>query len=164
MTLADFPALNASLNALSAVFIASGWFCIRRERKRAHVACMISAILTSSAFLTCYLIYHFQVHSIRFTDHSIARPIYFFLLLTHIVLAIAVVPLVAASVVLAARARWASHRRVSRVTMPVWLYVSVTGVIVYFMLYQWFPSDEIKTRLRPQSTASPVQSAPAARG
>jgi putative membrane protein len=150
MTVADFPALNATLNALSTAFIAAGWWLIRNERKTPHIACMVSAIITSSAFLTCYLIYHAKVGSIRFTDHSIARPIYYFLLITHVVLAFAVAPLVTASVIPALRARWDKHRRISRWTMPIWLYVSVTGVIVYFMLYRWFPSDEIKTRLTPR--------------
>ena len=151
MTIADLPALNASLNGLSTLFIAAGWVCILREKKVAHAACMGLAVVTSAAFLTCYLIYHAKVGSIRFTDHSVARPIYFFLLITHIMLAFATVPLVAAAIAPALRARWASHRRVTRWTLPVWLYVSVTGVIVYFMLYQWFPSDEIRTKLRPMA-------------
>lgn len=148
MTVAELPAINASLNGLSTLFITAGWICILRERKVAHATCMGLAILTSSAFLTCYLIYHAKVGSIRFTDQSLARPIYFALLLTHVVLAFATVPLVIAAVVPALRAQWGTHRRVTRLTLPVWLYVSVTGVIVYFMLYQWFPSDEIRTKLQ----------------
>lgn len=152
MQLADFPPLNASLNALSTVFITAGWLFIRAERKVAHAVCMSVAVVTSSAFLTCYLIYHFSIRgSIRFTDTSIARPIYYVLLLTHVLLAFTTLPLVIATVIPAVRARWAAHRRIARWTMPIWLYVSVTGVIVYFMLYKWFPSDEIKTKLAPRS-------------
>ncbi len=162
MTLADYPPLNASLNALSTVFISAGWLCIRAERKLAHIVCMSVAIVTSSAFLTCYLIFHYSIRgSIRFTDHSAARPIYFVLLITHIMLAFTTVPLVICTVIPALRARWLAHRRIARYTMPIWLYVSVTGVIVYFMLYQWFPSDEIKTKLAPAAVHDSWQLLPA---
>ncbi len=152
MTLAEFPALNATLNGLSTVFIASGWTLIRRERKRAHIACMCAAVLTSSAFLSCYLYFHYHVPggSIHFDyPNATAKWVYFPLLITHVTLAFAVVPLVVCSVIPALRARWGKHRAVSAYTMPIWLYVSVTGVIVYFMLYQWFPSGEIQTKLHP---------------
>jgi uncharacterized membrane protein YozB (DUF420 family) len=111
---------------------------------------MIGALLTSTAFLTCYLIYHFNVHSIRFTAGGAARWIYYFILLTHVVLAMAVLPMVIMTVVPALRQRYERHRRLGGWTMPIWLYVSVTGVIVYLMLYKWFPSDELKTRFNPK--------------
>ncbi len=138
MTISDLPALNASLNAFSTVFIAAGWYFIRRGRWRAHIACMITAIISSSAFLTSYLIYHAHAGSVRFTALGIVRPIYYAILLTHVLLAFTVLPLVITTVVPACRRRWDKHRRMGRWTMPIWLYVSVTGVIVYFMLYQWF--------------------------
>ncbi len=145
MTLADFPALNASLNALSTVFIATGWALIRQERKTAHVACMCAAMVTSSGFLACYLWFHFHVPggSIHFDYPDPAHPgpwrwVYYPLLITHVLLAFSV----------------------SAYTMPIWLYVSVTGVIVYMMLYQWFPSSEIRTKLH----AAPAIARVAVRG
>lgn len=153
MTLADFPAFNASLNGLSTLFIGAGWVLIRRERKAAHIACMSAATVTSTAFLASYLYFHYHVPggSIHFDYPSVgAKWVYFPLLITHVTLAFAVVPLVVSSVVPALRARWGAHRAVSAYTMPIWLYVSVTGVLVYFMLYRWFPSGEIETKLHPQ--------------
>lgn len=154
MTLADFPPLNATLNALSTVFIGAGWALIRRERKKAHIACMSAAVITSAAFLGCYLYFHYHVPggSVHFDYPSAAAKwVYFPLLITHVTLAFAVVPLVVCSVVPALRSRWGAHRAVSVYTMPIWLYVSVTGVIVYLMLYQWFPSGEIETKLHPRA-------------
>lgn len=142
MTIHDLPVVNASLNALSTVFISLGWIFIRQDKKQAHIAMMITSIVSSSLFLGCYLYYHFHVHYVtRFTAQGIVRPIYFTLLITHVTLAFTVVPLVLATVIPALRARWDKHRAMGRWTMPIWLYVSVTGVIVYFMLYHWFPPD-----------------------
>jgi putative membrane protein len=152
MQIEDFPLVNASLNAASTVLIAAGWIFIRRERKGPHIVCMISALITSTAFLTCYLIYHFNVHSIKFTAGGLASWIYYSILLTHVVLAVVVLPMVIMTVIPALRQRFDRHRRMGRWTMPVWLYVSVTGVIVYMMLYKWFPSDELKMRFK-QRTA-----------
>jgi putative membrane protein len=154
MLIENFPALNATLNAASTVFIAAGWWFIRRERKLPHIACMLSALVTSTAFLTCYLIYHFQVGSVKFTATGAVRWIYYLILLTHVVLAVVIVPMVVLTVVPALRQRFDRHRRMGRWTMPLWLYVSITGVIVYFMLYQWFPPEEIKTRGRSPAAAS----------
>ena len=138
MTISDLPALNASLNGFSTVFIAAGWYFIRRGFLRQHIACMITAIVSSTAFLVSYLIYHAHTGSTRFTAEGIVRPIYFTILLTHVLLAFTVLPLVVITVVPVFRRRWDKHRRMGRWTMPIWLYVSVTGVVVYFMLYQWF--------------------------
>ncbi|MEO5720894.1 MAG: DUF420 domain-containing protein [Chthoniobacterales bacterium] len=138
MTISDLPALNASLNAFSTIFIAAGWYLIRRGFWRQHIACMITAIVSSGAFLVSYLFYHYHTGSTRFTAEGIVRPIYFTILITHVILAFTVLPLVIVTVVPALRRRWDKHRRMGRWTMPIWLYVSVTGVIVYFMLYQWF--------------------------
>ncbi len=139
MSISDLPALNASLNAISTVFISAGWYAIRRNYWRQHIACMIAALLTSIAFLVSYLTYHAHAGSVRFTAQGIVRPIYFTILLTHVLLAFVILPLVIVTVVPVFRRRWDKHRRLGRWTMPIWLYVSVTGVIVYLMLYRWFP-------------------------
>lgn len=146
MTVYDLPPINASLNTASTIFIALGWWFIRRDLKKQHIACMVSALLTSTIFLGCYLYYHFHVVSVKFTHTGIVRPIYYAILLTHVLLAMAALPLVIVTVVPALRATFDKHRRLGRITMPIWLYVSVTGVIVYFMLYQWFPADEVRKR------------------
>lgn len=138
MTISDLPALNASLNAFSTIFIASGWYFIRRGFWRQHIACMVTAIISSCAFLVSYLIYHAHTGSTRFTAVGIVRPIYFAILITHVLLAFSVLPLVIITVAPVFRRRWDKHRRLGRWTMPIWLYVSVTGVLVYFMLYHWF--------------------------
>lgn len=141
MTASDLPPINATLNALSTVFIAAGWWNIRHERKRAHIACMVTALATSTLFLACYLTYHWlkKGHVTHFTHPGWPKTFYFGLLGSHTILAMAVVPMVICTVVPALRARYDSHKRIARWTLPVWLYVSFTGVLVYFWLYQWFP-------------------------
>lgn len=139
MTLSDLPALNAKLNAVSTVFLLLGWWFIRHGRKRPHVAMMVCALTTSTCFLTSYLIYHAKAPVTEFTAHGIIRPVYFFILGTHMVLAAAIVPLVVTTVIFALRSRFERHRRLARWTLPIWLYVSVTGVLVYLILYQWYP-------------------------
>ena len=153
MTIEEFPALNATLNAVSAVLLALGWIFIRRGNWRAHAAFMVLALMTSAAFLTCYLINHFNVLTVRFTHPGPVKWFYYVMLFTHVVLAVAVLPLVVMTVTRAARRQWDRHRAIARWTMPIWLYVSVTGVLVYFMLYQWFPSDELRTRGRRPAAA-----------
>jgi putative membrane protein len=141
VTVSDLPLLNASLNGLSTIFILAGWWFIRHERKRAHIACMLTALCTSTAFLTSYLTYHWLKagHVTEFTHPGWAKVIYLTILWTHIPLAGLTVVLVIVTVIPALRARYDRHKRIGRWTMPVWLYVSVTGVLVYMMLYQWFP-------------------------
>ncbi|MDQ6626432.1 MAG: DUF420 domain-containing protein [Verrucomicrobiota bacterium] len=141
MTISDLPATNAIFNAISTVFISAGWWLIRRGHWRQHVACMITAVISSTAFLASYLVYHAHVgeKSTHFTAGGIVRPIYFAILISHVLLAIIILPLVIATLVPAFRRRWEKHKRIARWTMPIWLYVSVTGVIVYLMLYRWFP-------------------------
>ncbi len=141
MTISDLPATNAIFNAISTVFISAGWWLIRRGHWRQHVACMITAVVSSTAFLAGYLVYHAHVgeKSTHFTAGGIVRPIYFAILISHVLLAIIILPLVIATLVPAFRRRWEKHKRIARWTMPIWLYVSVTGVIVYLMLYRWFP-------------------------
>ena len=136
MTVSDLPALNATLNATSAILLTIGWILIRRGRIAQHRAVMIAAVCTSAVFLVSYLVYHAQVGSVRFTKQGPIRAVYFTILLTHTVLAVAIVPLVLITLTRGLRARYERHRRIARWTMPIWLYVSVTGVIVYLMLYQ----------------------------
>lgn len=141
MNVSDLPLVNASLNALSTVFISAGWYLVRRGRWRQHVVCMVIALITSTLFLASYLTYHYARggQATQFSGTGWIRPVYFTILITHILLAFAIVPMVVATLVPAIRRRWTKHARVGRWTMPVWLYVSVTGVIVYLMLYQWYP-------------------------
>jgi uncharacterized membrane protein YozB (DUF420 family) len=137
MTIADLPALNAVLNFVSTVFISSGWYYIRRNYWQRHVVCMVTAVISSTFFLTSYLIYHAHVgeKSSHFAGHGLVRGFYFAMLISHILLAFVTLPLVIATLVPVFRRRWDKHRRIARWTMPIWLYVSVTGVLVYFMLY-----------------------------
>ncbi len=131
-----FPALNATLNGASAVLIMTGRALIARKQIRLHRACMIAAVATSSVFLACYLYYHAHVGSVHFPGQGWVRPVYFTILISHTTLAAAVVPLVMLSLSYGLRSRFDRHRKISRWTFPVWLYVSITGVIVYIMLYQ----------------------------
>jgi len=131
-----FPALNATLNGASAVLIMTGRVLIGRKQVLLHRACMIAAVVTSSLFLTSYLYYHAHVGSVHFPGQGWVRPVYFTILITHTLLAAAVVPLVLFSLSYGLRSRFDRHRRISRWTFPVWLYVSITGVVVYIMLYQ----------------------------
>jgi putative membrane protein len=137
MTIADLPALNAALNFVSTVFISSGWYYIRRNYWQRHVVCMVIAVISSTFFLTSYLIYHAHVgeKSSHFAGQGLVRGFYFAMLISHILLAFVTLPLVIATLVPVFQRRWDKHRRIARWTMPIWLYVSVTGVLVYFMLY-----------------------------
>ena len=136
--LAIFPALNAALNGASAVLILVGRGLIRRGKTAAHRAVMIAALTISSLFLVSYLYYHSQVGSVRFQGQGVVRSIYFAILGTHTVLAAIVVPLVIVTFALALRGRYQRHRSIARWTFPVWLYVSITGVVIYVMLYHLF--------------------------
>jgi uncharacterized membrane protein YozB (DUF420 family) len=136
VTVTDLPALNATLNATSAVLISIGWILIKRGRRAAHKNVMIAACVTSTLFLTSYLIYHAQVGSVRFTGTGTIRTVYLSILLTHTVLAAVIVPLVLVTLSRGLRGNFDRHRRIARWTMPIWLYVSVTGVVVYVMLYR----------------------------
>ena len=136
MTVTDLPALNAGLNATSAVLLATGYVLIRRGRRQAHKRVMLTALVSSALFLTSYLVYHAQVGSVRFRVQGAVRTLYFTILLTHTVLAVVIVPLVAMTLVPALRGRFDKHRRLARITLPLWAYVSVTGVVIYWMLYR----------------------------
>jgi len=140
VTVHDLPVVNASLNGLSAVFIVAGWCFIKNGKVRQHKICMITAVTTSTLFLACYLTYHFSVRIItRFTAPGWIHTFYISMLISHVILAFATVPLVLMTLTPALKGRFDKHRRIARWTLPIWLYVSVTGVLVYMMLYQWFP-------------------------
>ena len=136
MTLRDLPALNAVLNATSAGLLALGYVLIRRGRRRAHQQVMQAALVCSALFLASYLTYHAQVGSVRFPGQGPIRTVYFAILISHTILAAVIVPLVIVTFVRARRGRFERHRAIARVTLPLWAYVSVTGVIVYWMLYR----------------------------
>jgi len=133
--LSEFPALDATLNAVTACLLSLGYFFIRRGKVSAHRACMISAFSTSALFLICYLWYHAHHGVTRFSGQGAVRPIYFGLLASHTLLAAIIVPLVLITLYRALRRMFGRHKRIARWTLPLWLYVSVTGVVVYWMLY-----------------------------
>ena len=136
MTIHDLPAVNATLNASSGVLLVIGWFLIRSRRIAQHRACMIAAFVFSTLFLVCYVVYHAQVGSVPFTRQGFVRPLYFTILITHVTLAFTVPPLAIATLSRGLKARFTQHRAIARWTLPIWLYVSVTGVLVYVLLYQ----------------------------
>jgi uncharacterized membrane protein YozB (DUF420 family) len=136
VTLGDLPAANALLNALSAALLLAGYLLIRARRQAAHRIAMLGALASSTLFLASYLYYHAHVGSVRFTGQGPLRTVYFFILGTHTVLAAAIVPLVLVTLQRALRGRFHRHRRIARITLPLWAYVSVTGVVIYWMLYR----------------------------
>lgn len=135
MDFTDLPALNASLNSLAAVFLTLGYVFIRRGDVQRHRACMLCAGGVSLAFLSSYLVYHWQVGSVPFAGQGWIRPVYFSILLSHVLLAMAVLPLAATTMLRAWRGDYDRHRAIARWTWPIWMYVSVTGVVIYGMLY-----------------------------
>lgn len=145
MTILDLPAVNGSLNALSSIFLMAGYIFIKQKKQNAHRNCMVAALITSTLFLICYLTYHFYLAYVlhkgptRFVDPEWFRPIYLGILLTHTLLAVVILPMVIITVILAIRKRFETHRKIARWTWPLWMYVSVTGVLIYFLLYQIFP-------------------------
>jgi len=132
----SLPTVNAGLNSLCAVLLVTGWTLIRAGQARAHAACMILGVVVSAVFLTCYLVYHFHAGSVPYRGFGPLRLVYFTVLLSHTVLAVIIVPLIALTLIRAARRDFLRHARVASFTFPVWLYVSVTGVVIYVMLYQ----------------------------
>jgi uncharacterized membrane protein YozB (DUF420 family) len=136
----DLPLLNAILNGSSALCLIAGFYFIRVHEIRKHRACMIAALACSTLFLTSYLVYHAQVGSIPFTGVGAVRVLYFAILGTHTLLAATVPPLAIITLRRALRARFDKHRKIARWALPVWLYVSVTGVVIYLMLYRIYPS------------------------
>jgi len=136
ISVGDLPAANAVLNGASAVLLVCGFSAIRRKNVEVHRGFMVSALVTSTLFLASYLVYHWQVGSVRFGGTGWIRPVYFAVLVTHTVLAAGLLPLVLVTLYFAARRRFDAHRRMARWTLPVWLYVSATGVMIYLLLYQ----------------------------
>jgi putative membrane protein len=136
MTVHDLPAVNATLNALSGVLLLVAFALIKARKIAQHRRVMLAAFTTSSLFLICYIVYHAQVGSVRFTRQGFVRPLYFTILITHVTLAAAVLPLAIVTLSRGLAARYPQHRKIARWTFPIWLYVSVTGVLVYVLLYQ----------------------------
>lgn len=139
MSLSDLPAVNAVLNSLSAILLGMGLFFIKRKNQTAHRNCMVGAFLTSTVFLCCYLYYHYYARATLFKNPAWFRPYYLGLLLTHTLLAVAIVPMILASFYHALKGNFEKHKRIARWTFPAWMYVSVTGVAIYLLLYQIFP-------------------------
>lgn len=132
----DLPTLNAALNAVSALLLAAAYHAIRRKEIERHRRLMLTAVATSAAFLVSYLVYHAQVGSVRFPGQGAVRPVYFAILVTHTILAVVIVPMILRTLFLAWKKRFPEHRRLARWTFPLWVYVSVTGVVIYVMLYR----------------------------
>ena len=145
MSITDLPAVNASLNGLSAILLTAGYACIRRGNRIAHRNCMISAFATSTIFLICYLTYHIGMRVLygkahtEFHEPRWFRPFYLTILFSHLALAVAIVPLVLITLNRALKERFDLHKRIARWTWPIWMYVSVTGVVIYLLLYHIFP-------------------------
>jgi putative membrane protein len=158
MSLSDLPAVNACLNGASTVLLTLGYIFIKQGRQNAHRNCMVGAVITSTVFLACYLTYHYFAGRTTFRDPQWFRPIYLVILLTHTILAMAIVPLVLITVFQALRKRWESHKRIARWTWPIWMYVSVTGVVIYLLLYQIFPQSPSNTAPPPGPTITAASS------
>jgi len=145
MQLQDLPLINAILNSCSALLLLAGYVAIKRDQKERHKRCMVSALITSTLFLTCYVIYHVGMQRVygsahtRFVDPAWFRPWYLALLASHLLLAITIVPMVLMTVYHAIRGNFEKHRKIARWTWPFWMYVSVTGVVIYLLLYRIFP-------------------------
>lgn len=148
MNVNDLPAVNATLNGLAAVLLVAGYVFIRRKNQNAHRNCMIAALFISTAFLLCYIYHHYQRQRVygsahtRFIEPAAFRPIYLAILVTHLIGAVAIVPLVLMTVARALKQRFELHKKIARWTWPIWMYVSVTGVLIYLLLYQIFPQTK----------------------
>lgn len=138
MTVQDLPTLNATLNSIAGVLLLSGYIAIKKDKRDLHRNLMISALIVSTAFLVSYLIYHYNVPSKKFPDLGWIKVIYLVILIPHIILAAAMVPMIIKTFWHAYKQEWEKHKKIARITFPIWIYVSVTGVLVYLMLYQWF--------------------------
>ena len=136
MTVADLPAINATLNAIASLFLVIGWVLIKQGRRDQHRLAMLAAFATSTLFLAGYLVYHYHIGSRPYQGQGAIRAVYFVILISHIILAAFTLPLALITLSNGLRARWPQHRRIARWTLPIWLYVSVTGVVVFFMLHR----------------------------
>ena len=130
--------LNAILNTTATILLVAGFYFIKQKRVQAHRRCMIAAVLVSAAFLTSYLIFHYEVGDVRFTGQGWVRPVYFAILIPHVILAVTILPLALTTLYFGLTSNFVKHRRIAKWTWPLWIYVSVTGVIVYLMLYQLY--------------------------
>jgi uncharacterized membrane protein YozB (DUF420 family) len=137
------PAVNATLNGLTTIALLTGFICIKRGNKTAHAASMITALVLSTIFLSCYLTYHFAGGLTKFTTPGWPKYLYFFILATHVPLAVLILPFVFAAVYYAAKEKFETHKKITRWLWPVWMYVSVTGVVIYVMLYWLFPGERV---------------------
>lgn len=138
MTVYDLPAVNATLNGIATILLATGYVAIRQGKRDLHRNLMITALIFSALFLGCYLFYHYHVGSVKFPELGWIKTIYLCILFPHIVLAVVMVPMILKTFWHAFRQDWDSHKKIARITFPIWMYVSLTGVIIYLMLYQWF--------------------------
>lgn len=138
MTVQDLPTLNATLNSIAGVLLLSGYVAIKKGKRDLHRNIMVSALIVSALFLTSYLIYHYHVPSKKFPDLGLVKTIYLLILIPHIILAAVMVPMILKTFWHAFRGEWEKHKKIAKITFPIWMYVSVTGVIVYFMLYHWY--------------------------
>lgn len=136
MTYSDLPTINATLNCISAIFLICGYRFIKQGRRSAHQKCMIAALSVSALFLVTYVIYHAEVGSIPYPYHDWTRPVYFVILIPHVILAALMVPFILTTVWLAWREKFSTHKRLARFVWPVWLFVSISGVVIYLMLYR----------------------------
>ena len=142
MTINDLPALNASLNAVATVFLTLGYIFIKRGKRDAHRNCMVTAFVVSCIFLFCYVLHKILVRGVHtpFGGEGFIRTAYYVMLITHIILAMVIVPMILVTLNRALKQRWEFHKKIARWTWPLWMYVSVTGVLVYLMLYKWYPA------------------------
>lgn len=138
MQISDLPAVNAALNGLAAIFLTTGYVLIRRGRRELHKRCMLAALTTSALFLVSYVIYHANTGSRPFPGQGVIRVVYFAILVTHVVLAVVILPLALMTAARGLSAQYNRHVRLARWTLPLWLYVSVTGVVIYLMLYRLY--------------------------
>ncbi|HJN82623.1 MAG: DUF420 domain-containing protein [Verrucomicrobiota bacterium] len=159
MTIQDLPLINACLNALATLFLTFGFVFIKKGNKIAHRNCMVSALSTSAVFLACYLVYHFNTEVVtRFVEPAWFRPIYLVLLFTHILLAMVILPLIFMTFNRALKERFEQHKKIARWAWPLWMYVSITGVLIYLLLYQIFPQTK---QHKVEPTLSPAAEQPA---
>lgn len=149
MSVSDLPALNATFNLGSTVFISMGWYFIRRGAWRRHMVCMITALTSSVCFLAGYITYHARVGEKSSGYTGWIAAVYFPMLASHVLLAFVTLPLVILTLIPVFRRRWDRHARIARWTIPIWLYVSLTGVLVYLMLYKWFPPPNVMQAVPP---------------
>jgi len=158
-----FPPVNAALNGLSTVLLLTGFFLIKSGKRGAHQAAMIAALVSSALFLACYLVYHYGAGHTEFPkEYPVARKVYFAILIPHILLAVVNLPFIILVVVAAAKGNFDKHKRLARFTFPSWLFVSVTGVVIYFMIYQWFPAREKQAGSHPRIPLPAAAAPPAA--